>query len=159
MKQDRFLLFILLFIALLAAAAVILFFQRQGAQEYGSEETPRGVARNYLLALEKGDLERAYGYLREGQGKPSLESFRQAALNGPMDLSRTSAVIGETRLSGRDAIIEMTIIHGGGGPFEDGYRETGRAALQQDASGAWKISNMPYAYWNWDWYSTQAVKP
>ncbi len=160
MKQDRFLLVILIVIALLTAAALAVFFLRQDAgQEYGSEETPEGVVRNYLLALQKGDIERAYGYLSEAGGKPSLERFRQAALNGPMEIARVAALIGETRQSGGDAVVEMTMIHGGNGPFEDSYLEPGRAVLQQDASGAWKISNMPYAYWHWDWYTAKPAAP
>ena len=33
---------------------------------YQSDETPEGVVHNYLLALQKGDFERAYQYLAHG---------------------------------------------------------------------------------------------
>jgi len=56
MGKDRFLLGILLAIAALALLAVILFLTRQsGQQGYVADDTPEGVLRNYVLALENKD--------------------------------------------------------------------------------------------------------
>jgi len=65
MKQDRFLLGILIFIGLLVIAALALFFIRQDSQVYVADDTPEGVTRNYALALQKQDFQRAYDYLAE----------------------------------------------------------------------------------------------
>ena len=31
-------------------------------------------------------------------------------------------------------------------------------ALREGQNGAWRISNMPYPYWGWDWYQPTPVK-
>ena len=55
MKNDRFLVGIISFIGLLMVLAVVLFFVRQEPQDYGPEDSPQGVVRNYVLALQGGD--------------------------------------------------------------------------------------------------------
>jgi hypothetical protein len=157
--RDRFLLIVLLVIAALAALAVGLFFLRQGQQDYVSDDTPQGVVRNYVLALEKKDFQRAYGYLRAGQGKPDFERFRQDLLARQLDISSAAVRIGETQPSGDDVLVALVVIRSGGGPFGDVYRESSSAVLARDEAGAWKIASMPYPYWGWDWYNPQLLKP
>jgi len=153
LKQDRFLLGILIGIALLVVVAVGLFLSRRGVQDYGPEDTPQGVIRNYILALEKGDYERAYGYLHAGDSKPSYEQFRSAFLSRQLDTSNTSVqIIGELHETSEDAIVNLVVIRGGTGPFADAYRESTQALLEKDKQGDWKIVNLPYPYWGWDWY-------
>ena len=159
MAKDRFLLIILLIIAALAALAVVLFFVRQGSQDYASDDTPQGVVRNYVLALEKKDFARAYAYLREGAGKPDFERFRQDFIGRGLDISSVAVQIGETQPSGVDVIVAVVVIRSGGGPFGDVYRESNSALLIKDESGAWKIASMPYPYWGWDWFNPQLQKP
>ncbi len=77
MKEDRFLTGILIGMAVLVVAAVALFFVRREAQTYGPETDPAGVARNYVLALQKQDYERAYTYLADFKDKPTLAQFRR----------------------------------------------------------------------------------
>ncbi len=159
MARDRFLLIILLVIVALAALAVGLFFLRQGQQDYVSDDTPQGVVRNYVLALEKKDFQRAYGYLRDGQGKPDFGRFRQDFLVRQLDLSASAVRIGETQPSGDDVILAVEVIRSGGGPFSDVYRESNSAVLTQNEAGVWKIVSMPYPYWGYDWYNPQLLKP
>ena len=159
MKTDRFLLVILGAIGLLVIAALLLFFIRQRGQEYGPQDTPQGVVRNYVLALENKDFQRAYGYLIEGAGKPTYERFRQDFISLGMEASGASLQIGETQLFEREAIVALVVIRGGGGPFGDVYREPTSALLDRDASGGWKIARMPNPYWGWDWYNPQLIKP
>ena len=59
MKQDRFLIVILGFILFLVVIAVGLFFIRQEPQTYGPEDSPEGVVRNFVLALQADDYSRA----------------------------------------------------------------------------------------------------
>ena len=160
MGKDRFLLGILLAIAALALLAVILFLTRQSWQQgYVADDTPEGVLRNYVLALENKDFQRAYGYLSEGAGKPGYERFRQDFISLQMGISGTSLQIGETQTIEKEAIVAVAVIRGGSGPFEDTYREPGSALLDRDESGAWKIVRMPNPYWGWDWYNPQLIKP
>ena len=74
MKQDRFLIGILVGVAVLVVVAVGVFFLRQNDQTYIAEDTPDGVVHNYVLAIQLGDYDRAYGYLAEGEGKPDSSS-------------------------------------------------------------------------------------
>jgi len=157
--RDRFLLAILIAITALAGLALALFFLRQGRQDYASEDTPQGILRNYVLALEKRDFERAYGYLKEAKGKPDLVRFREDFLLRRIDLSGSAIQIGETQPSGEDVLISVVVIRSGGGPFSDVYREPNTAVMVKDEAGNWKISSMPYPYWGWDWYNPEVIKP
>ena len=61
-SSDRFLMVIIIGIVLLAAGAFALTLSRH-EPAYQSDDTPEGVAHNYLLALLKEDFSLAYGYL------------------------------------------------------------------------------------------------
>ena len=161
MKHDRFLLGILVFIALLVAAALTLFFTRQDMQTYGAEAAPEGVMRNYVLALQNRDFERAYGYLADKDNKPTLDTFRQAFLNRQLDISNAAIQIGSVEMIGSDqAMVEVTIVYASSDPFSTGW-SSNETALLVEQDGAWRISSMPYPYWGWDWYQPTAapVKP
>jgi Tfp pilus assembly protein PilW len=73
MKQDRFLLGILIGIALLVVAALVVFFTRQQDVAYRTGQAPEDVVHNYALALMNKDFEQAYGYLADLQDKPTFE--------------------------------------------------------------------------------------
>ena len=152
MKQDRFLLVILGVIGLLIVLAVGLFFARQGPQEYGPEDNPEGVLRNYVLALQNEDYARAYKYLQDAKGKPDFTQFRQRFLTIDMSRERTSVQIGEVDQTDEDAVVGLIITYGGNQPFTSNWSEKDAALLMQQ-EGEWKLTYMPYPYWDWDWYS------
>ena len=154
MTQDRFLLAILIAIGVLVAVAVGLFFIREDKQDYGLEDTPQGVLRNYIIALEKDDYQRAYGYLQDADGKPDFDHFRQAFLTRQLDLSSTALQIGESRRSGEVVFVPVVVIHGSNEPFENPYRESTNAVLVKEDNGNWKIANLPYPYWRWNWFNS-----
>lgn len=158
MKQDRFLLGILIGIGVVAALAVALFFIRKGDVSYGSEDTPEGVVRNYILALQNQDFERAYQYLSEGEDKPDLLTFQTNLLASGGEIERVALEIGSGNESGNRAVIGLTVIHPGNGLFGDEWRETQSALLIQTPEGEWKIASMPYPLWFYSWYNTE-VKP
>ncbi len=149
MKQDRFLVGILIAIGLLVVAAVALFFARRGSATYKPEDSPEAVVYNYVLALEKGDDERAYGYLAEGKGKPTFAEFRQFYAQ---EHSRNVGLqIHTTKITGEEAVVNVVVIHAGSGAFDSGWREDGLAILAKSGEG-WKIHSMPYSFWAYDWY-------
>lgn len=159
MKQDRFLIGILVFIVVLIAVSLALFFIRQQIPEYGSEDTPEGVIRNYILALQKGDYPRAYRYLAEQENKPSYASFERTFLSDPQSLSVTGVRIGQTTQSGSQAWVEVMVSYGTGGPFGGaGWNNVEKASLIQQ-NGQWKITHMPYPYWGWEWYQKVEAAP
>jgi hypothetical protein len=159
MGRDRFLIAILVAIAALAVLAVGLFLGTQSAQDYALDNTPESVLRNYVLALENKDYERAYAYLKDAPGKPDFERFRQDFLSRQLSLSGVALQIGEAQPSGDDVVISLVVIRSSGGPFGDTYREPSSALLIRDDAEAWKIANLPNPYWGWDWYNPDLIKP
>ena len=151
MKQDRFLIAILAAIGVLVIAALAIFFLRKDTLEYGAEDTPDGVARNYVIAIYKEDFERAYGYLRDADEKPDYQEFRQSFLGDRLDTSHVSVKILGAEISGDEAVVELTLTRGGTDPFQGTWSDKGSGFLVlQD--GNWKLSKMPYPYWEWHWY-------
>jgi len=158
MKHDRFLLGILVFIGLLVAAALALFFTRRESQTYGAEDTPEGVMRNYVLALQNHDFERAYGYLADKYNKPTLDNFQQAFLNRQLDISGAAIQVGKVEMvASEQALVDVTIVYAAADAFSPGSSSNMTASLVKQ-NGAWRISNMPYPYWGWDWYQPTPVK-
>lgn len=151
MKQDRFLIGILIFIALLVVAALTLFFVRQDVSAtYLPDDTPEGVVYNFALAIQRQDVERAYSYLADLEYKPTAEAFNQVILYGYLDTS-ASVQVGEVQVMGEDAWVTVIIHYASSGLFDTGWDSTENAVLVlQD--GEWKISYMPYPYWSYDWY-------
>ena len=157
MKQDRFLIGILIFIVILVVVALGLFFMRQDTQTYGLEDSPAGVVRNYAIAVQNMDFERAYTYLAERDAKPSYDNFRMAFLNRQLDTSNAAIQIGSTRnLSASEAIVDVTIVYSSSDPFSSPWSDTQTASLIKQ-SGSWKLTTMPYPYWGWDWYTPTAM--
>jgi hypothetical protein len=150
MKKDRFLTGILIGIGALIIMALILFFVRQGRVTYVDESQPTGVLQNYFLALQKRDYTRAYGYLADQPGRPSLDQFRQSFLGYQSDAIATSTVeVGDAIIDQQDqtATVQVTLLNGSPDPFGSTSRNSGTASLvRQD--GAWKIIMAPYPYWS-----------
>ncbi len=153
MKNDRFLVVILGFIGLFMVLAVVLYLVRQEPQDYGPDDSPQGVVRNYVLALQQGDYSRAYGYLQEGDTKPDFTLFQQATLQNEIGNSPVAVQLGEVRITGDHARVSLTLLHFRGDPFSRSWDENS-AALLTLKDGNWRITSMPYPYWGWDWYAS-----
>ena len=150
MKQDRFLTGILIGIAVLVVAALALYFARREQAVYQPEDTPAGVVHNFVLALQNGEYEKAYGYLAETSRKPGLTAFRQPFISRELDVQANSLQIGETDLHGEEAIVAVTVVHASNNPFNNVYHTLESVTLvKQD--GQWRITDLPYPYWYWEW--------
>jgi dipeptidase len=156
MKQDRFLLGILVGIGVLIVVALALFFTRQDNQDYVSDTTPEGVVHNYALALYKDDYDKAYAYLAEDENKPTYNEYRQAFFNHYVDPSNAGLEIGETEIVGEEAYVTVYTIYNPSGPFSSGYRNTETARLERQ-NGEWKLLQMPYSFWSYEWYQPTPV--
>ena len=77
MKQDRFLILLLIGIGLLIIAAILIFFIRKRDQAYQSDQTPENILRNYVLAIQLEDYSKAYDYLEETSDKPDFSSYQE----------------------------------------------------------------------------------
>lgn len=156
MKADRFLRAILIAIGLLIVLSLVLFFVRQSPQEYGPDDSPEGVVRNYTLALQEGDYQRAYGYLQDAQYKPDFTQFQQALLRNKTENLPAAVQLGDVEITGNNAHVNLTVIHAQNGPLNRTWDETTTALLVlQD--GVWRIVSMPYPYWGWEWYSSERL--
>jgi hypothetical protein len=152
MKQDRFLIGILIGIGVLVVIALTVFFTRRDTQSYTSEDMPEGVVHNYVLAILDKDYEKAYGYLADLEYKPTYEEFRRPFLNGYVNPDNTAVDVGVSEISGDEASVEVSQIYNTGDLFSSGYRDTQRAILVKQ-NGAWKLSSMPANnFWDYSWY-------
>jgi hypothetical protein len=152
MKQDRFLLGILIGIGVLVILALALFFVRKDeALVYQADDTPEGVVHNYVVAIFQRDYEKAYGYLAEKRDKPTLEQFREPFLQNYINPDNMGVDIGGVEFSRDEAYVTVYIQYGSSDPFSSGYRNEERAVLVKQ-NGQWKIEQMPSNFWYWDWY-------
>ncbi len=152
MRQDRFLVGILVGIGILVVISLALFFMRQEQADYLPDGTPESAVHNYVLALQKRDFQRAYAYLPEGENKPGLARFQQSFSTQELNLSGSSVEVGEANIDADGiATVNITVIRTSGGLFTSINREPQLALLKQE-NGSWKITSIPYPYWGWDWY-------
>jgi len=151
MKQDKFLVGIISGIVLLVAIALLVFFTRQEiVKEYQAEDQPRGVVFNYLLALDRGEFDKAYGYVSEIPGKPTLAQFRQIMAMNKSQFMTNAVDVTEQSIDGEMAYVYMVTTMPGGGLFNEGYKTTENATLEL-VGGNWRIISMPYLYWAYEW--------
>ena len=148
MKEDRFLVVILVIIGLLVVISLSIFFIRQDSAVFLPEDRPENIVHNFLLAIHNDDYERAYSYLAEKEYKPSYESFEQNFLLYHNDVGYQ---IGETDISKNTAYVEITIMESSSNFFFDRYNYVENARLVKE-EGEWKVIQMPYSYWSWEWY-------
>ena len=152
MKQDRFLIGILIGIGLLVVVALAVFFTRKDTQTYVSDDTPEGVVHNYVVAVLNKEYEKAYGYLADLENKPTYDEFHNSFLTGMVNPDSSGVDVGQSDITGDDATVDVTLVYNPTDPFSTGYRDTQRAILVLQ-NGAWKISSMPqYNFFDYNWY-------
>lgn len=157
MKQDRFLTGILLGIAVLILIALVVFFLRKDDLVYVDESTPQGVVQNYIVAIQKRDYEKAYAYLADLENKPTYQQFRESFFNNYISPSGAGVEILQTETSGDLATVGLGIIYNQRDPFASSSRYVENARLERQAGG-WKIKQMPYQFWAYDWYQPAPEK-
>jgi len=158
MKQDKFLTGILIGIGALILLALVLFFTRQnGKSDYVTDDNPEGVVNNYVLAVLNKDYQKAYGYLADLENKPTYEQFRQSFFNGMVNPGDAGVEVGTAEINGDEAFVTLSVYYSINEPFASRYASEDRALLvKQD--GEWKLSSMPYNFWDYNWYQ-EPYKP
>jgi hypothetical protein len=150
MRQDRFLQGILIFILILVTAALVSYFGFQRGQTYLPDTSPENVSRNYALALQRKDYQKAYGYLQQTEDTPSYQVFQESLLRARPSLAETGLQIVDVSRQGDRAVLDIVLVHGGNGPFGRTWSEEAAALLVLEDQ-AWKISSFPPPYWGWGW--------
>jgi hypothetical protein len=156
MKQDRFLTGILIGIAALVVIALAVFFMRKDNMVYVAEDNPAGVVQDYVVALYKHDYEKAYTYLADVENKPTLEQFQQSILNHNVDPSNAALELGKVEISGKNATVQLNVNNSPRDPFSSEYINSEYAQLVSQ-NGAWKLKQMPYSFWAYDWYKPTPI--
>jgi hypothetical protein len=159
MRQDRFLTGILAGIAVLVILTVGLYFARRGTLEYGPEDNPAGVTRNFIVAIKKGDFDRALAALADIENKPDAFAFRQTFQQfQASEVAATGVEVGAATVQGEQAYVQVSMLRGGGGLFNEAYRDQQSAELVLQG-GVWKIKAMPYPFWNFSWTEPAKATP
>ncbi len=155
MKQDKFLIGILIGIGALVLLALGLFFIRQESKrDYIADSTPDGVVHNYVLAVLNKDYQKAYGYLADLDYKPAYEDFRQSFFKGMVNPADVGIDVGAVEINDDSAVVMLSYYYANNDPFSSRYVSEDRALLVQQ-NGAWKLSSMPYNFWDYNWYQKQ----
>ena len=157
MKQNsnKLLAGIVIGIILLVAAAFLLVLNRP-APEYQSEDSPDGVTHNYLLALQKGDYERAFGYLSPALEHPAdpeafLQSIEDSAwdfqLNQDVSLTiESTAQISDTKAAVK---VHQTTFYNDG-LFSGSPNSQTFTMRLENQNGEWKLVDGDL-YWSYCW--------
>jgi hypothetical protein len=152
MRRDRFLIFVLVGLAVLAMAAILSVVIRTQHEGYVDDNTPAGVVHNFVLALQWDDFEQAYLYLADGEYKPSLSEIRSYVYSNGL-YQNTSIRIGETHVDGNEATVELAVLNLRSGAFlidELNERDDIAVLIRQDS--VWRLTQMPYEFWVYGWY-------
>lgn len=151
MKNDRFFTSILIGIAVIIVIALAAFFFRQQNNQLLPTGEPAAAINNYVVHLYQQEFQQAYTYLADLENKPTLEQFLQSNSAYGNEIGSVSLQIGETSIRDDSATVYLTIIRQAGGLFSEPYRDVQPAQLvRQD--GAWRISVLPYPFWDYSWY-------
>lgn len=147
---DRFVIGVVVGVLVLVAAGILTVLLLPTAQTYVDDATPAGVVHNYYVALEQGDLRRAYDYLA-----PSLQarvSYDRFAAEGGGGLGppgrRARVVIDEVREEGDTArvVVMLTYPQEGWLFFGGGsYSLQENLVLRRGPEG-WRISDGPFYF-------------
>lgn len=155
MKNDRFLIGILIGITLIVLLSVGIVLFTHNELTYQSDDTPEGVVNNYLIAWNQEDYDKVASYLYEANNKPEYQMILQSAYESKYSVDTTSIRIEKSVIRGDEASVVVTLIYQPGDPFSTSTQSSDLVTfVKQD--GAWKIKQFPYPYWGWDWYQLPA---
>ena len=143
-RTDRYLVGLVIGIVILVIVAFVVTLSKPEA-EYQADGSPDAAVHNYLLALQKDDYERAYGYL-----SPSIVNYPQTLGDFSRDIKNyrwdfrldenVSLQVQSAREVGDRAFVAVQETRfSGGGLFDSGqYLNKFEMELIQE-NGDWKI--------------------
>lgn len=148
---DKFLIGIVVGIVALVIVAFVVTLVRP-EPTYQPEDTPKGVTHNYLLALQKGEYERAYGYLSSAlTGYPaSVDEFADAITDYSwqfrLDADTTLAVESAREVGSRVVVQVRESRFYGGSLIGNSQSVTLFDVKLELEDGAWKIVDADYYF-------------
>lgn len=154
---DRFLIGIVVAVVVLVGVVLALALLRPNQPSYQPDDTPEGVAHNYLLALQLEEYERAYSYLLPTlPGYPDdLDAFEREVEDNRWSFGYydddVSLSVETVDVSGDRAkiVVRKTHFHRGG-LFDSGqYSTTFEMTLRRE-EGSWRVAEAG-RYWATCW--------
>ena len=158
-NTDKFLIAIVAGVVLLIGVAFAVVFLRP-KPTYQTDDTPEGVAHNYLFALQQKDYARAYSYL-----SPDIDGYPDSVARFTTDISNngygfgsgsdsTTLEIASSDITGDQAVVTVreTVFYNGGLFNNNQYTNTFAMTLHREDKG-WKIVSSE-SYWAWCWNDT-----
>lgn len=158
-STDKFLTGIVVGIVVLVIVAFVVTLTRPEST-YQAEDTPEGVAHNYLLALQKEDYARAYGYLSPTlDGYPaSVDEFTDAVARYSWKFrldTDTTLTVGSSRKVGNRTMVQVRESRFEGGNLIGNNQSITTFDIELELEeGAWKIVDADY-YFAGCWKSSQ----
>jgi hypothetical protein len=163
-RTDRFLIAIVAAVVLLVIAVFVIALMRPNQPTYQPDDTPEGVAHNYLLALQLEAYERAYSYLSPTlPGYPAnadkfvsdVEGDRWSFGTYDDDVSLAVEAVNVSRDRAEVTVRKTTFRRGG--LFDSGqYSTTFEMTLHRE-DGGWKITNSD-RYWARCWELSEGCR-
>jgi hypothetical protein len=142
-NSDKFLWAIVAGIIILVILAFVVIARRP-SPEFLPEESPASAVHNYLLALQLGDYERAYGYLSPDLAYPAdVNEFFDSLNRRPWEFSGTDnfSLVVETSepVSSNSVAVTVRQIYNNNALFGSGdYSETFKMRVEDTPAG-WKL--------------------
>jgi hypothetical protein len=163
-KTDKFLIAIVAGVVFLVLVVFAVALLRPNQPTYEPDDTPEGVAHNYLLALQLEEYERAYGYLSPTlPGYPAdVETFERNVSNDRWSFGYydddVSLAVEAVDVSGDRAkvVVRKTEFYQGG-PFDSGQSSSTFEMVLRHEDGAWKITESD-RYWASCWESSEGCR-
>ena len=161
---DRFLIALVAGVVVLVGIVLAIALLGPNQPSYQPDDTPEGVAHNYLLALQLEENERAHGYLSPLlPGYPAdVETFERNVQNnrwsfGTYDDDVSLAIEAVNVTGDRAKIVVRKTEFYRGGLFDSGQdSDTFDMTLRQEA-GTWKVADSD-RYWANCWGSSNGCQ-
>ena len=163
-STDKFLLGIVAGAVVLVGVVLAIAFLRPKQPAYQPDDTPEGVANNYLLALQLEEYERAYGYL-----SPSLPGYpgdagafernvrdNRWSFGYNQDVSLAIEAVNVTSYDRARIVVRQTTFYRGGLFQSSQYSSTFDMILRRE-EGVWKVADSD-GYWAYCWEQSQGCQ-
>ena len=157
-NSDKFLIGIVAGILLIVIAAFVIIMTRPEAT-YQEDGSPESVAHNYLLALESGEYERAYGYL-----SPTVRCYPKSTTIFTRDVESNNwnfredednnLSVKSAEINGSRATVQVLETRFYGGDLFDSGQRTNIFEMElQLVDEEWKVVDSEYYFaWSWNRY-------